>query len=124
MRYAGSWLFGARLLGLFIAFAESGMARAQEPYPTHVVKMVLPVLPGSTTDIVARLVAGEAIGSLEPLRPALMDKEETVVCRSDPQSAAPVAEEVSWIELARDARNRVGPQRAVDKLLDIASPSH
>jgi tripartite-type tricarboxylate transporter receptor subunit TctC len=59
MRYAGSWLFGARLLGLFIAFAESGMARAQEPYPTHVVKMVLPVLPGSTTDIVARLVAGE-----------------------------------------------------------------
>jgi tripartite-type tricarboxylate transporter receptor subunit TctC len=35
------------------------MARAQEPYPTHVVKLVLPVLPGSTTDIVARLVAGE-----------------------------------------------------------------
>src|SRR5580692_11203073 len=59
MRYAGSWLFGARLLGLFIAFAESGMARAQEPYPTHVVKMVLPVLPGSTTDIVARLVADQ-----------------------------------------------------------------
>jgi tripartite-type tricarboxylate transporter receptor subunit TctC len=31
-------------------------ARAQA-YPTHVVKVVLPVLPGSTTDILARLVA-------------------------------------------------------------------
>jgi tripartite-type tricarboxylate transporter receptor subunit TctC len=38
--------------------------RAQEPsltksYPTRVVKIVLPVLPGSTTDILARLVADE-----------------------------------------------------------------
>jgi tripartite-type tricarboxylate transporter receptor subunit TctC len=32
------------------------MASAQA-YPTHVVKIVLPVLPGSTTDILARLVA-------------------------------------------------------------------
>jgi tripartite-type tricarboxylate transporter receptor subunit TctC len=54
MRYAGSWL-----LGLSLALAGPVMARAQEPYPTHVVKLVLPVLPGSTTDIVARLVAGE-----------------------------------------------------------------
>src|SRR5580704_3140123 len=59
MRYAGSWLLGSWLLGLVIALAGPGMARAQEAYPTHVVKLVLPVLPGSTTDIVARLVAGE-----------------------------------------------------------------
>ncbi len=55
MRYAGSWL-----VGLFpAALAGPVMTLAQEPYPTHVVKLVLPVLPGSTTDIVARLVAGE-----------------------------------------------------------------
>jgi tripartite-type tricarboxylate transporter receptor subunit TctC len=54
MRYAGSWL-----LSLFIALAAPVTARAQEPYPTHVVKIVIPVLPGSTTDIVARLVAAE-----------------------------------------------------------------
>jgi tripartite-type tricarboxylate transporter receptor subunit TctC len=59
MRYAGSWLLGSWLLGFFIALAGSTVVRAQEPYPTHVVKLVLPVLPGSTTDIVARLVAGE-----------------------------------------------------------------
>ncbi|MGA8612866.1 MAG: tripartite tricarboxylate transporter substrate binding protein [Xanthobacteraceae bacterium] len=59
MRYAGSWFLASWLLGLFIALAGPGLARAQEPYPTHVVKIVLPVLPGSTTDIVARLVAGE-----------------------------------------------------------------
>src|SRR5271156_2293282 len=68
MRYAGSWLLSpwrlglwrwGLLLGLFIALAGLVTARAQEPYPTHVVKLVLPVLPGSTTDIVARLVAGE-----------------------------------------------------------------
>jgi tripartite-type tricarboxylate transporter receptor subunit TctC len=59
MRYAGSWLLGSWLLGLFIALAGLTAVRAQEPYPTHVVKLVLPVLPGSTTDIVARLVASE-----------------------------------------------------------------
>ena len=35
------------------------LARAQNRYPTHVVKIVLPVLPGSTTDILARLVASQ-----------------------------------------------------------------
>jgi len=35
------------------------VSRADTPYPTHVVKIVLPVLPGSTTDILARLVANE-----------------------------------------------------------------
>jgi tripartite-type tricarboxylate transporter receptor subunit TctC len=54
MRYACSWL-----LTLLIALAAPALARAQEPYPTHVVKLVLPVLPGSTTDILARLVANE-----------------------------------------------------------------
>ena len=54
MRYAYSWLF-VLLLALFAATA----GRAEEPYPTHVVKIVLPVLPGSTTDIVARLVASK-----------------------------------------------------------------
>jgi len=34
-------------------------ANAQDAYPTRVVKIVIPVLPGSTTDIIARLVAGE-----------------------------------------------------------------
>ena len=59
MRYAGSWRLGSWLLGLFLALAGPGTALAEEPYPSHVVKLVLPVLPGSTTDIVARLVAGE-----------------------------------------------------------------
>jgi tripartite-type tricarboxylate transporter receptor subunit TctC len=54
MRYACSCL-----LSLFVALAVPHMGRAQEAYPTHVVKIVLPVLPGSTTDIVARLVANE-----------------------------------------------------------------
>ena len=34
-------------------------ARAQAPFPNHVVKIVLPVLPGSTTDILARLIANQ-----------------------------------------------------------------
>jgi len=52
MRYARWWLFA-----LFIAVLAATTSRAQEPYPSHVVKIVLPVLPGSTTDILARLVA-------------------------------------------------------------------
>ncbi len=52
MTYARSWL-----VALFMAVLAATAGRAQEPYPTHVVKIVLPVLPGSTTDILARLVA-------------------------------------------------------------------
>jgi tripartite-type tricarboxylate transporter receptor subunit TctC len=42
---------------LFIAAVGAAPAQAQQGYPNHVVKVVLPVLPGSTTDIIARLVA-------------------------------------------------------------------
>ena len=54
MSSARSWL-----LALIIAVLAATVSRAQTPYPTHVVKIVLPVLPGSTTDILARLVANE-----------------------------------------------------------------
>jgi tripartite-type tricarboxylate transporter receptor subunit TctC len=49
----------AWLAGLFVATLAATAATAQEPYPTRVVKIVLPVLPGSTTDILARLVADQ-----------------------------------------------------------------
>jgi tripartite-type tricarboxylate transporter receptor subunit TctC len=46
---------------LVLAFVMATFAAtaglAQEAYPTHVVKIVIPSLPGSTTDIVARLVS-------------------------------------------------------------------
>jgi tripartite-type tricarboxylate transporter receptor subunit TctC len=58
MRHACLWLFGL-LSGLFIALAMPITARAQAPFPNHVVKIVLPVLPGSTTDILARLIANQ-----------------------------------------------------------------
>src|SRR3974390_3166086 len=48
------WLFA-----LLIAVAGAVPAHAQQGYPSRVVKLVLPVLPGSTTDILARLVASE-----------------------------------------------------------------
>jgi len=47
------------LLTLFFTALAIAAGRAQEPYPSHVVKFVLPSLAGSTTDILARLVAGE-----------------------------------------------------------------
>jgi tripartite-type tricarboxylate transporter receptor subunit TctC len=57
----------ACLFGIFLAcFAllataasRADDANPSQSYPTHVVKIVIPVLPGSTTDIVARLVANE-----------------------------------------------------------------
>jgi tripartite-type tricarboxylate transporter receptor subunit TctC len=54
MRYAPWWL-----LGLFIAVVSPIATQAQESYPTRVVKLVLPVLPGSTTDLLARLIADQ-----------------------------------------------------------------
>jgi tripartite-type tricarboxylate transporter receptor subunit TctC len=47
------------LLAFFVVLVAATSAWAQDAYPTHVVKIVLPVLPGSTTDILARLVAKE-----------------------------------------------------------------
>src|SRR5271170_928690 len=47
------------LLALFFALLGAWAVSAQEPYPSHVVKIVLPVLPGSTTDILARLVSDQ-----------------------------------------------------------------
>jgi len=54
MPSARSWL-----LALVIAMLAAASGRAQEPYPSKVVKVVVPSLPGSTTDILARLVAKE-----------------------------------------------------------------
>jgi tripartite-type tricarboxylate transporter receptor subunit TctC len=61
MRNPGIDMPSARacLLAFFVVALAATSVRAQEPYPTHVVKIVLPVLPGSTTDILARLVADQ-----------------------------------------------------------------
>jgi tripartite-type tricarboxylate transporter receptor subunit TctC len=45
------------ILALVLTCLAATAGRAQDAYPTHVVKIVVPSLPGSTTDIVARLVA-------------------------------------------------------------------
>ena len=47
------------LLAFCTAILMATTGHAENPYPTHVVKVVLPVLPGSTTDILARLVADQ-----------------------------------------------------------------
>ena len=47
------------LLTLFIALLAATGASAQEAYPNRVVKIVVPSLPGSTTDILARLLANQ-----------------------------------------------------------------
>jgi len=51
--------FSALLSALFLSCLATTAGRAQEPYPTHVVKIVVPSLAGSTTDILARLVANQ-----------------------------------------------------------------
>ena len=54
MTKVGTWL-----LAFCTAVLMATTGHAENPYPTHVVKVVLPVLPGSTTDILARLVADQ-----------------------------------------------------------------
>ena len=65
-------------------------ARAQDAYPSHVVKIVIPVLPGSTTDIVARLIANqlnETWGKpviIENIAGAAMNLGSEYVAHADP----------------------------------------
>ncbi len=47
------------LLALSIAALAAAPVRADEPYPSRVVKVVVPSLPGSTTDILARLISDQ-----------------------------------------------------------------
>jgi len=54
MLSARSWL-----LACVIAVLAATASWGQEAYPSRVVKIILPVLPGSTTDILARLVANQ-----------------------------------------------------------------
>jgi tripartite-type tricarboxylate transporter receptor subunit TctC len=81
--------FAFVLACIFALFAATA-GRAQEPYPNHVVKIVLPVLPGSTTDIVARLVAGELSQKwgkpviVENMPGAAMNLGSEYVARADP----------------------------------------
>jgi tripartite-type tricarboxylate transporter receptor subunit TctC len=83
-----------RLLACVVALACALMApaaaRAQDAYPSHVVKIVLPVLPGSTTDIVARLIANqlnETWGKpviIENMAGAAMNLGSEYVAHADP----------------------------------------
>jgi tripartite-type tricarboxylate transporter receptor subunit TctC len=62
MTTARNWLLAWLLAFFSAAIAPApiqAQEKAQQSYPTHVVKVVLPVLPGSTTDILARLVTLE-----------------------------------------------------------------
>jgi len=78
------------LLAVFFALLGISAVSAQEPYPSHVVKIVLPVLPGSTTDIVARLVADQLSQKwgkpviVENMPGAAMNLGSEYVARADP----------------------------------------
>ena len=83
-----------RLLACVVALACALMApaavRAQDAYPSHVVKIVIPVLPGSTTDIVARLVASQLSETwgkpviVENMAGAAMNLGSEYVAHADP----------------------------------------
>jgi tripartite-type tricarboxylate transporter receptor subunit TctC len=80
-----SWCFA-----FVIATLAATVGRAQEAYPTHVVKIVIPVLPGSTTDILARLVANQLSETwgkpviVENMAGAAMNIGSEYVARADP----------------------------------------
>jgi tripartite-type tricarboxylate transporter receptor subunit TctC len=92
MRNPGADMLRLRACVLAFVFATltAVTARAQETYPTHVVKIVLPVLPGSTTDIVARLVASQLSESwgkpviVENMAGAAMNLGSEYVAHADP----------------------------------------
>jgi len=82
-----------RLLACVVVLACALMvpaARAQDAYPSHVVKIVIPVLPGSTTDIVARLVANQLSETwgkpviVENMAGAAMNLGSEYVAHADP----------------------------------------
>lgn len=54
MMNACKWLLALSMMAL-----AAGTGRAQEAYPSRVVKVVVPSLPGSTTDILARLISDQ-----------------------------------------------------------------
>ena len=47
------------LLSLLIAVSFVAPGRAQEPYPSRLVKVIIPSAPGSTTDMLARMIADQ-----------------------------------------------------------------
>ena len=54
-------MIGARscIIALFIGLLACAASQAEETYPSRTVKIVVPSLPGSTTDILARIVADQ-----------------------------------------------------------------
>jgi tripartite-type tricarboxylate transporter receptor subunit TctC len=80
----------ACFLALVFAALAAATGHAQEPYPGHVVKIVLPVLPGSTTDILARLVADQLSQTwgkpviVENMAGAAMNLGSEYVAHADP----------------------------------------
>ena len=81
-----------RLLACVVALAcaLTATAGAQDAYPSHVVKIILPVLPGSTTDIVARLIANQLSETwgkpviVENMAGAAMNLGSEYVAHADP----------------------------------------
>src|SRR5580658_2715410 len=80
----------ACVVALACALTATATARAQDAYPTHVVKIVIPVLPGSTTDILARLVASQLSETwgkpviVENMAGAAMNLGSEYVAHADP----------------------------------------
>lgn len=78
------------LFAFFVAALPPVASQAQETYPSRVVKVVLPVAPGSTTDILARLVTVELSQKwgkpvvVENMPGAAMNLGSEYVARADP----------------------------------------